>query len=105
MDRQRPTFQILVDAKGEPLSLAHMNYLANCVGAVMGWERTEYTFWVTRDDIFYDLESRGGTLTHWREKCTRNPYHEPTMDLYERDRLPRVPIGRIINLKLPETPQ
>jgi hypothetical protein len=102
---RQPTVQIIIDLKGDAVTKYHMYYLEYCVAALMGVERTEPNFWVTRTDIFHDFMAREvysspdlGTLLS-RPKVSDEMRHEDSFDFYIDGA--QVPTGRLINIAIP----
>ena len=104
---KRPTFQVIVDLHGEAIFEQHLYYLLNCVQAIKGAEDTSNGFWATRSDLLHDLLGRYTGTRDLRKDMCSDRLHEPSFDYYLRtsDLEPPTPIGRIINVKIPEWPR
>jgi hypothetical protein len=98
---RRPTFQVVVDCKGAPLSGPLCIYLENLIGAIKGYEWLEPSFWITRTDLYYKYEAEHtqAQMIQATKKLSHDPRHEPSCDLYFNGGI--VPVGRLINLELP----
>ena len=107
MSRSKPTFQIVVDLHGEAVQEQHLYYLQNLVMAIMGAERIGGFFWITRCDLFHDYCARYKGMRDILKDIGDAKFHEPSFDLYLREHDPYqpVPIGRLVNVKIPELPE
>jgi hypothetical protein len=96
-----PTICIVVDCHGQPIAREGLRYVEHLVGLLKGADYMGRTFWVTRTDLMYDFEARGGTTQTYsgRDHIGEEPRHEPSFDLYEDGGI--VPIARLVNLPIP----
>ena len=99
----KPRTRIVVDCQGEPATIGLLYYCETFVRSLLGGYKTE-GFWITRDDLFFDFDTRhsaNGSCSF--KKLEREKFHTPTFDFYLIDRKDDVPVGSLINVKIPET--
>lgn len=89
-------FQIVIDAKGEPLTRGLMEWCQNLVACVIGTDRLHNRQWVTRTDIYRALTPQTQAQLAENDLLLHESHHEHSCDLYLPNE--RTPIGRIIDL-------
>ena len=99
---KQPKIQITLDCQGEVVTPAHLRHLEACIACLFGFDKVQDSFWITRDDLLCEFLSRN--VESRTSPIGRDKFHEPTFDLYFRDHNPAqpIPIGRLINVKIPE---
>lgn len=99
-----PTIQIVLDAKGMPLTESLMRHLEACVMCIFGAKHK--MFWITRSDIYSQFIGERFVARLLPERIASENFHEASADLYiaelNNGYPANVPYGRIINLKIPE---
>lgn len=100
----RPRMLLILDIEGERAEPRHLEYLKALLAQMLGAEKIERAFWVTRTDLAVDFRGRRGFESYFGVEELRDiadePRHEPVFDLYVDGGV--VPLGRIVNVKIPE---
>lgn len=105
---KQPTIQIVIDAKGMPLTEQLMRHAESCVMAVFGAQAgvSGRTYWIMRTDIYHQFLSDSFAQKMLPPRIGEERCHEPSADLYLPDfnngYPTNVPFARIVNLKIPE---
>jgi hypothetical protein len=99
-----PRLQLILDLQGEPVEPRHLEYMQARLAQMLGCEKMYRAFWVTRLDLAIDYRGRYGIPVPLDRRTAQDlcdeVRHEPTFDLYVDGGT--VPLGRIINVKIPQ---
>ena len=94
--------QIVIDCQGERIEKRHLMYAEACTRVLLGEERSQPSFWITRDDLCNDYTARhlvDISMSH-RNRIGSEHRHEPSFDLYIDGGI--IPVARLINVAIPD---